>query len=231
MRSFIILLFFLSPLSTYAQAEGFDPFVDYSEFEEATEEEADINFFQNGRFLTIGLVGGMRGYTGSYGSLIGTGSAFGLYLAFFFDLKFALQVSYVISSHEFDFTDQNAVNTGSLETTTTSFNFKYYFNSQNTTKGLGRFNPYVIGGLNQLFRTYKIDQVAADVRDGTTGFEGGLGFEIPFARNKSYLGLEAKYIFANFSDENTTLDLGATNTGFRLEGDAFQALVILGVNF
>ena len=31
--------------------DAYDPFVDYSEFEEVSEEEADINFFRNGRFF------------------------------------------------------------------------------------------------------------------------------------------------------------------------------------
>ena len=33
--------------------ESFDPFSDYSEFDESSDEEADINFFRNGRFLTV----------------------------------------------------------------------------------------------------------------------------------------------------------------------------------
>lgn len=35
--------------------EAFDPFSDYSEMEQDAEEEADINFFKNGRFLTLGF--------------------------------------------------------------------------------------------------------------------------------------------------------------------------------
>ena len=32
--------------------DTYDPFADYSEFDEAQEEEADINFFRNGRFCS-----------------------------------------------------------------------------------------------------------------------------------------------------------------------------------
>ena len=38
--------------------EAYDPFTDYSEFDEASDEEADINFFRNGRFFTVGLAMG-----------------------------------------------------------------------------------------------------------------------------------------------------------------------------
>ena len=40
-----------SPTGFAQDEEGnvYDPFIDYSEFEEAGEEEADINFFRNGR--------------------------------------------------------------------------------------------------------------------------------------------------------------------------------------
>ncbi len=31
--------------------DTYDPFADYSEFDEAQDEEADINFFRNGRFV------------------------------------------------------------------------------------------------------------------------------------------------------------------------------------
>src|SRR5580704_6306750 len=47
----------------------FDPFSDYSEFEEGSEEEADINFFHNGRFFSIGLLGGYESFTDTLGEI------------------------------------------------------------------------------------------------------------------------------------------------------------------
>ena len=84
-----------------AQAEGddaYDPFADYSEFEETADEEEDLNFFRNGRLLTVGFLGGYRGWTGTLGSLYSSGPSFGLYLCYFFDLRFALQIGYVTNS-------------------------------------------------------------------------------------------------------------------------------------
>jgi hypothetical protein len=223
----LLAIFLLFP--SLARADGYDPFIDYSEFEEATQEEADINFFRNGRFLTIGLVGGIRGYTGNYGSLNDSGGSYGLLLAFFFDLQFALQVSYITSSHSFQY---DTILSGTNETTQTSFEVKYFIQTQNVTKGLSHFNPYLIGGFSQVYRTYTLDQADADSRDGALGFNAGVGFEVPFSRNSAYVGLEAKYTYINFNDENTFLkDQAGNSTGFALEGDLYQILAILGVNF
>ncbi|MFN9068010.1 MAG: hypothetical protein ACK5V3_12335, partial [Bdellovibrionales bacterium] len=57
----IFILGVLSPGTAFSQVdteEAYDPFSDYSEFDEASDEEADINFFRNGRFLTVGLAAG-----------------------------------------------------------------------------------------------------------------------------------------------------------------------------
>ncbi|MCB0410979.1 MAG: hypothetical protein KDD22_00530, partial [Bdellovibrionales bacterium] len=56
-----------------AQSEGtdaYDPFADYSEFESSEEEEAYINFFRNGRFFTLGFIGGYRTFTETMGDII-----------------------------------------------------------------------------------------------------------------------------------------------------------------
>lgn len=62
-------LYLQNPSYLIAQSdpdEAFDPFTDYSEFDESSDEEADINFFQNGRFFTFGLITGTRGFTGNF---------------------------------------------------------------------------------------------------------------------------------------------------------------------
>src|ERR1041385_294119 len=43
--------------------DSYDPFGDYSEFEEASDEEADLNFFRNGRFFTLGFQVGYQRFT------------------------------------------------------------------------------------------------------------------------------------------------------------------------
>lgn len=215
--------------ATGAEAVGsYDPFSDYSEFEEASEEEADINFFRNGRFLTIGLKGGMRGFTGTYGDIQSNGGNIGLYLAFFLDLRFALQVSYSTSSHDLSLIDDdNERITGTVELSGTSFSIKYFTNTQNVTKGLSSFNPYLIGGFSQLYRTTKSPNTQAYSRDGALGLDFGGGIEIPVSRNKVYLGLEAIYSYINFEDENTRFSTKSPS----LNGDIWNVNAVIGVNF
>ena len=55
-RLFLCFFITVTSLTSYAQYEGddvYDPFADYSEFEENSQEEADINFFRNGRFFNV----------------------------------------------------------------------------------------------------------------------------------------------------------------------------------
>src|SRR5471030_1901258 len=84
--------------------DTYDPFADYSEFDEAQEEEADINFFRHGRFVTLGFIGGMRGFTQGMANLYKPAASFGLFLSYFFDLRFALQFSFNTSDHGFTVT-------------------------------------------------------------------------------------------------------------------------------
>src|SRR5688572_13060827 len=77
----------------------FDPFSDYSEFEEGSEEEADVNFFHNGRFFTVGLAAGHASFTDVLGVLYKPNFTYGLFLSYFFDLRFAIQVSYLTADH------------------------------------------------------------------------------------------------------------------------------------
>ncbi len=94
-----------------AQAEGgddaYDPFADYSEFEESADEEEDLNFFRNGRLLTVGFIGGYRGWTQTLSKIYTGNPAFGLYMCYFFDLRFALQFGFLTSDHTITITGPN----------------------------------------------------------------------------------------------------------------------------
>ena len=72
--------------------EHYDPFADYSEFEEASEEEADVHFFTNGRLLNFGGLFGPRWFTSELGKQEGMfGLGGGVFLNFFFNLRSAFQ--------------------------------------------------------------------------------------------------------------------------------------------
>ena len=85
-------------LAQFDADDSYDPFADYSEFDSAQEEEEDINFFRNGRFISIGLLLGYRGWTENLASLMSANLNYGVFLTYFFDLRFALQFSFLTGS-------------------------------------------------------------------------------------------------------------------------------------
>lgn len=219
-------------LAQFDADDTYDPFADYSEFDEAQDEEADINFFRNGRFVTVGFLGGTRGFTGGLGDMYRTSPAFGLFLSYFFDLRFALQFSFLTSDHDFRVSSTNQVGRGTISITTFALDIKYYINTQNVTKGLAKFNPYFIGGFSRLDRTSRIDGVEGFGKEGAMGFDLGLGLELPMMRNKMYFGGQAMYQLVNFSNENSEIVFDNNeHTGKYPNGDSYTLLAILGVNF
>lgn len=220
----------------------FDPFSDYSEFEEGGEEESDINFFHNGRFFTLGAMAGAASFTESYGKLYRPGVYYGAFLAYFFDLRFALQVGYSGSDHALQFIDANTSSatpgktyTGRISLTRWEFNLKYYINTQNISRGLAKINPYLIGGMSKYYRTTTFEAATGSLRDDATGFQGGLGVEFPLMNNRVFLGAQALYHYVSFPDEGRVISFqeGATttNTGISPTGDIFTVSGLIGINF
>jgi hypothetical protein len=220
-----------------AQSEGddsYDPFSDYSEFEESVEEEEDINFFRNGRLLTIGFLGGYRAWTGNLGAIYSGSPAFGLFLSYFFDLRFALQIGYLTSDHTMVVKGVPGTDTvqGSVSASDVSFLLKYYFNTQNVTRGLADLNPYVVGGFSQIYRTINVSGVDGAAKDSAFGFNVGAGLEIPMMRNKMFFGAQGNYQIVNFADEGTVIrDVNDQKTGVTPNGDSWLVIGVLGVNF
>lgn len=213
--------------------DAYDPFIDYNEFEIADEEEADINFFRHGRFLTAGFVMGQRSFTQGMTSLYEKDMMYGLYLSYFFDMRFALQFGYTTSSHAISVTGNGETFTGNSKINGISLDLKYYFNTQNVTKGLASLNPYVIGGFTSFTRQTVVDRQPEFSKDDAMGFNMGVGIEVPFLRNKMYFGAQAMYQMVSFKDENTPINLdgGTVKTGKYPNGDFITVLGILGINF
>lgn len=213
--------------------DAYDPFIDYNEFEIADEEEADINFFRHGRFLTAGFVLGQRGFTEGMADIYSKDTLYGLYMSYFFDLRFALQFGYTTGSHAIGITGGGKTVTGDAKLSGVSIDLKYYFNTQNVTKGLAALNPYAIVGFTSFTRESVVDGQPEFSKDSAVAFNLGAGIEIPFLRNKMYFGAQGMYQMVNFRDENTeiTLDNGAIQTGMYPNGDFITVLGILGVNF
>jgi hypothetical protein len=215
---------------------SFDPFSDYSEFEEGSEEESDVNFFHNGRFLSLGIFGGYETFTDTYGQLYKPNFAYGVFISYFFDLRFAMQVGYGLSSHSMDIfvgTGANAQEiTGTAAMQHFEFDVKYFFNTQNVTKGLGWINPYLIIGVSNYTRTLNYSTVQGFARDTAFGAQGGLGVEIPIMKSRMFIGAQGLYNYISFGDRGSQLQLSTgQTTGITLNGDAITALGIIGFNF
>ncbi len=212
--------------------DTYDPFADYSEFEESAEEEADINFFRNGRFFTLGFIGGYRGMTETMGRIEKPGASFGLFLSYFFDLRFAMQLSFLTGDHSLSFNSGGTNITGNVAISDIGMNLKYYLNTQNVTKGLAQLNPYLIGGFSQVYRTTTVVGQSGFGKEGAMGFDLGAGLELPMMRNKMFFGGQLAYQLVTFPNENSEIVLqSGTRTGIYPTGDIYTLLFILGVNF
>lgn len=254
LRKFLILILISSLFNqhVYAQTsevdEGFDPFSDYNEVEQSAEEEADINFFKNGRFLSLGFLAGYRGFTDGLSQGYSPSVAWGLQFSYFFDIQLATSLSYSISDSSVDFYSYNDASyssisehyTGSVNIQNFDLNVKYYFNTENVTRGLAELNPYFLVGTGMIVRTYNLSKSFALQPDKPIGFKFGSGIEIPLMRHKAYLGLQATYHYVQFPDENNDRiqeDKAGSPTPVlspvkpRLNGDFYELTTTLGVNF
>lgn len=225
---------------SYAQAdseENFDPFTDYSEYDDSTEEEADINFFRNGRFLTFGLLTGYRGFTENYARAYKPALIYGFNFSYFFDLRLALNFGYQTGDHGVAFETKGNVNTryqGEISFSTIDLNLKYYFNTKNVTRGLADLNPYFLGGVAQFTRTYNLTNVLSSGSERAFGLNLGGGIEIPMLKRRSFLGLQFVYHPVTFSDESREFisdDTGNSQLKYPLNGDLIDFAIIFGFNF
>jgi hypothetical protein len=228
--------------------EGFDPFSDYNEVEQSAEEEADINFFKNGRFLTLGLLVGYRGFTDGFSQGYTPNVSWGVQFSYFFDLQLATSLSYSIADHGVDFYSYNDANftsvsehyTGTVNIQTFDLNMKYYFNTENVNKGLAELNPYLLVGVGQFTRTYNLSRELPLTPDKPIGFKLASGIEIPIMRHRAYFGLQATYHFVQFPDENNDR-IEEEKAGQpepvlspvkpRLNGDFYELVTSIGFNF
>lgn len=122
--------------------KAYDPFIDYTEFQDTVTEQQNINFFQSGRSLSLNLFGGYESVTLTMRELYGDSFNFlGASIAFFFDLNISFQISVGFPRTHF-----NSITQSSHSFSSYYFDFKYYFNRQNLVKGLSFLNPYVTFG-------------------------------------------------------------------------------------
>lgn len=213
--------------------DSYDPFADYSEFDEAVDEEEDVNFFRNGRLLTLGFSGGLRGFTGTLNKIYSSNMSFGLFICYFFDLRFALQFGFLTSDHNLSVSGPGfTAIRGNVNITELAANLKYYFNTQNVTRGLADLNPYLLGGFSQIYRTTTVSNETDYGKDSAFAANFGGGIEFPILRNKLFIGAQAMFQYVMFTDESKVMvDRDDISTGVLRDGDSFTLLGVLGVNF
>jgi hypothetical protein len=214
----------------------FDPFSDYSEFEEGSEEEADINFFHNGRFFSIGLLGGYESFTDTLGEIYAPSFQFGLFLEYFFDLKLAMQIAYITATHSETIDSGSTIPfTGSVGINHFEFDLKYYLNTQNVTRGLAALNPYLLIGASTYTRKTNINGAGAEVDDSAFGAQAGGGIEIPLMHNSAFFGIQATYNYIAFPGEGSPITVtsggNTTSLGLTPNGNALSLMGILGMSF
>ena len=121
---------------------------------------------------------------------------------------------------------------GNLAISDISANLKYYFNTQNVTRGLADLNPFIMAGFSQVYRTQTVAGNSDFAKDSAFGFNVGGGLELPMLRNKMYFGIAGLYELITFADENNVIKQSdGTSTGVKPAGDSFQVFGVLGVNF
>lgn len=250
---FCLFVFSLFHQHAYAQSstdvdESFDPFSDYNEFEQDADEEADINFFKNGRMLTLGLQLGYRAFTDGFSQAYTPSLIYGFQFTYFFDMQTALGINYATGDNNVAFnsyndaalTDFSNHYSGTVNIQALDISFKYYFNTENVTRGLADLNPYMSVGAAYFIRTYSISSESEITPDTVFGAKASLGIEIPLLRRQAYLGIQGTYYYVQFPDENKHFieEAKSTPSGFapspvspHLDGDMFDISTVLGINF
>lgn len=230
----LAILLSLSSQKAFSQTdpeEAYDPFSDYSEFDEASDEEADINFFRNGRFLTIGLAVGPQTFTDGMDKAYGDGPVMGISLSYFFDMRLAMSLGLMAADHSVKLETAGPTYTGTVSFNEVNFHLKYYFNTQNVQKGLADLSPYMLGGISQVSRSYSIAELLTRSKETVTSTDLGFGIEIPLLRKKAYLGIQTLYHFVSFTDENKATVNGVDPLQYKINGDYINTQFILGMNF
>jgi len=217
------------------EEDTFDPFADFSEFESNPDEEEDINFFKNGRMLTVGFLGGMINYTGEMGQKHQSSFRYGIYASYFFDLHFAVQLQWIGTDSPVSYRSGTYNLVGNSSLNSLGFAVKYFLNTQNVKKGLADLNPYFILGMSTYSRVIHFSEVSGGLSERPMGFNGGMGIELPMLRKKMFWGAQLTYDLVNFKDENKPFIYGDgvgpdVNYGTS-KGDAWTLAGTIGMNF
>ena len=219
------------------EINAYDPFADYSEFENTAEEQENINFFQTGRFLSIGAVGGIQLFTLNMSALYQIGPTYGGYLNYFFVLNFAIQFALIASTHSIALKSESGqAFLGAADFISMGVDFKYFLDKNLFNKNFSWLQPYFFLGVyhSSVTMVATFTDQAGFFEDKGFGLNMGLGLEFQFLK-KIHFGLQYAFKFVTLEQEAVPLILnignGKQNTNFRPYGDWMHITMLLGVNF
>ncbi|MBE8221731.1 MAG: outer membrane beta-barrel protein [Bdellovibrionales bacterium] len=221
-----ILIFFTTSLIffsyNYSLAEdSYYTFSDYGEFDIVKEEEQDVNFFNDGRFLSLGLALERSVPIGDLSEIYGGSFGVNIFATYFFDLRFALQVNIGEQDHKYQSADGSIKSSAKFKNL--GIGIKYYVNPDKIVYSLSRFNPYIITSVSLITELRSLPGVEDLSEVSHSAYNFGLGFELPLPGKKFFISTQVVY---NFSSSYGQEDGFGNKTG-----DFIKTSVIMGLNF
>lgn len=199
-----VILFLLGAIRAQAdaptgtEAEYQNPFSDYVPFEDEYDVDEDERFMYFGKFFAIGLGTGLQTFGGNIGKLYNTAlPVLDARLIYFFDFRLAGQLGINSASHAFTADPNGLVEVNLFKA---NVDLKYFFDTQNYAASVTAANPYVIGGISQVYRTQSYQVSGESTKDNSIALSGGLGVEMALNPRKSAISLEGRYHQFFFKD-------------------------------
>jgi len=241
-------LFFLSFNSAFVRAESqgndykgiTDPFGDPSNYEFTDDEREDKEFFHLGRYLMLGVDFGVGLYTGGLGKISSPGFLVGGKLIYFFDKSIAFEgaIHYTRQTKKLPILgeDPQEIDTTLIPITGA---FRYYFDVKSAPKAIAVENPYLGGGGGVYMRSENNLTGGDSAATNSFGALIGGGAEFNIYRKHIYLGIDLRYHFIFFPDEDLTTYSTQNNPDPATpnlnpgdnSGDYFSSLITLTFNF
>lgn len=189
------------------EAEYQNPFSDYVPFEDEYDVDEDERFMYFGRFFAVGLGTGFQTFGGNIGKLYNTAlPVLDANLIYFFDFRLAGQLGINSANHAFTAAPEGLVEVNLFKV---NLDLKYYFDTQNYAAAVTSANPYLIGGISEVYRTQTFQDFDTTSKDNSISLSAGAGVEFALSPRKSALGIEGRYHQFYFKDRQAQTYLAA----------------------
>jgi outer membrane protein W len=209
-----------------------DPFGDPSNYEFADDEKEDKEFFHLGRYFQVGFDLGAAIFTGGLGATTAPGFYAGARMIYFFDRSLAMEIAVHFSDH-LDSIHPTSTTGADIDTQIipVTLGLRYYFDTKDAPKAIALANPYLVGGIGAFFRIQTVlDNSLTGVsltntQNANFGAFAGGGLEFPIYKRHIYMGIDARYNYVIWNDQNQTYN-GLLVPGARSGGYVTTAVTI-----